>query len=358
MLDDSPRSRELDRTRKVAIFLPNWVGDAAMATPALRALRERLPQAEIVGIARPVIADLLRGSPLIDRWQITAPRSADKNLRGWRLVRRLRSERFDLAILLPNSWRSASLAWWMGAKRRIGFARDGRGILLTNQLKPRDRKVPHPALGEYVRLVETLVGPVADRSLELPLLNDDVIRLERFWSRAVGRARPDYVAINTGGAFGPAKNWPRASFAALARTLAEDDGRIVLFVCGPSEREEVQQIVRAVNHPRIVSLANETLSIGLTKAAVAASRLLVTTDSGPRHFAAAFRVPVVTLFGPTHQAWSETNYELASALQIAVDCGPCQQRQCPLGHHRCMRDLSVEHVIAATREQLARPMVA
>ncbi len=105
---------------------------------------------------------------------------------------------------------------------------------------------------------------------------------------------------------------------------------------------------------RVVSLADFPTSIGLTKAAVRSAELLVTTDSGPRHFARPFAVPVVTLFGPTHQAWSETDDPHAVHLQIKVDCGPCQLRKCPLIHHRCMRDLSIERAYDAVISQLVR----
>jgi heptosyltransferase-2 len=81
---------------------------------------------------------------------------------------------------------------------------------------------------------------------------------------------------------------------------------------------------------------------------------MVTTDSGPRHFAAAFDVPVVTLFGPTHIAWSETHFARAEHVQLAVDCGPCQQRECPLGHHKCMRELSVDQVFATASRLWSR----
>jgi heptosyltransferase II len=163
------------------------------------------------------------------------------------------------------------------------------------------------------------------------------------------------VAFNSGGAFGPAKNWPAESFAELARRIVDELGRTVLILCGPAERDEARDIAAAADRSAVLTLADEPLSIGLTKAAVEAAELLVTTDSGPRHFAAAFDVPVVTLFGPTHIAWSETLFAKATHLQIAVDCGPCQQRICPEGHHRCMRELSVEQVFAAVRQQLSSP---
>jgi heptosyltransferase-2 len=161
------------------------------------------------------------------------------------------------------------------------------------------------------------------------------------------RADRRYVCLNPGGAFGAAKHWPSESFAKLARRLAVELGRHVLVLCGPAEREMARTIANAANHPSVISLADVPPSIGLSKAAVKHCELLVTTDSGPRHFAPPFGVPVVTLFGPTHIAWSETFYAKATHLQVPVDCGPCQQRICPLKHHRCMTELSVDRVFAA-----------
>jgi heptosyltransferase II len=169
---------------------------------------------------------------------------------------------------------------------------------------------------------------------------------------AAARQQRDYVCRNPGGAFGAAKHWPTASFAALARTIADKRDKSVLVLCGPAERDESREIVRQADHPLVDSLAEIPLSIGLTKAAVRHTRLLITTDSGPRHFAPPFGVPVVTLFGPTHIAWSETFYDKAVHLQLEVDCGPCQRRVCPLGHHRCMRDLGVSQVFEAADKLL------
>jgi heptosyltransferase-2 len=120
-----------------------------------------------------------------------------------------------------------------------------------------------------------------------------------------------------------------------------------LVLCGPAERDQARAIARDAESPLVQSLAEATPSIGLTKAAIARASLLVTTDSGPRHFAPAFGVPVVSLFGPTHIGWSDTRYRKEVPLQVPVDCGPCQQRTCPLGHHKCMTELTPEMVWGA-----------
>jgi heptosyltransferase-2 len=161
------------------------------------------------------------------------------------------------------------------------------------------------------------------------------------------------VGLNPGAAFGAAKHWPADSFAQLARQLAQRLGCGVLTLCGPGERDMARRIAEDSRSPHVFSLADTALSLGLTKAVVRRLDLLVTTDSGPRHFAAAFGRPVVSLFGPTHIEWTETYFEKAVHLQKKVPCGPCQQRTCPLDH-RCMRDLSPAEVFAAADHVLAR----
>jgi heptosyltransferase-2 len=340
---------------KIALFLPNWIGDAVMATPALRAVRAKFKEAEIVGVLRPPIGDTLAGLDFFDRILEHQPHGTTREARGWRFVRRLKSEKFDLAVLFQNSLRSACVAWVAGIKDRVGFARDGRSIFLTDALTPKPRAVPNPVLDEYLRLAKQVGCDVADRTTQAAVLPGDDRELARFW-----KAYPsDWSArgvfcLNPGGAFGSAKHWPTESFADLARSIVDHLGRTVLVLCGPAEREEARRIVHLASRERIVSFANFRTSVGLTKAAIRSAEMLITTDSGPRHFAQPFGIPVVTIFGPTHQQWSDTQDAHAVHLQIRVDCGPCQRRTCPLKHHRCMEELSSEWAFDAVIAQLLR----
>ena len=141
----------------------------------------------------------------------------------------------------------------------------------------------------------------------------------------------------------------------VGRRVAEELGKSVLVVCGPAEREIAREIVRGANHPFVVSLAEEEPSLGLTKGAISRSRLLLTTDSGPRQFAPPFGVPAVVLYGPTHQGWSRIASDLETPVQLQMECGPCQKRSCPLGHHRCMRELSPESVYSTVKSAITIP---
>jgi heptosyltransferase II len=342
---------------KIVVFCPNLIGDTVMATPALRALRRGFPDAVIAGVIKPRVAPVLDGTAFFDALYLHDPRSSEKEHRTATILGRLHRGQFDVAILMPNSIRSAWMALMAGIPRRIGYDRYGRGIMLTDRLQAeRDasgHRIPTPIVESYLKLVRRLGCPVESVRLELATTMDDEVAADSAW--AALRLRPDerVVALNTGGAFGPAKSWPVEHFAALARRLAGEAGVSVLVLCGPDERSAAQEIALAAGHPRVVSLADQPVSIGLTKACVRRSALLITTDSGPRHFAAAFKTPVITLFGPTHVAWTRTYHPHAWHLYQPVPCGPCQRPVCPEGHHRCMRDLSPEDVFRTALRALA-----
>ena len=344
---------------KIAVFLPNWVGDVVMATPALRALH---PEARIVGVLKPTLVDLLYGNENVDELLPCDHRAKDAAQRPWPVVKRLQRERFDIGVLLTNSLRSALLAFAGRVRRRVGYARDGRSLLLHERLTPergaRGWK-PSPVIDYYLRLAYHLGAPRTSYQMDLAVSPADEAAADAVWRDCGFSPLDRVVALNPGAAFGSSKRWPSDSFAGLAQRLAAH-GLKVLVVCGPGEQGFARYIADTAARPRAVkSLADATLSLGLTKAVVKRSALLVSTDSGPRHFAPAFGRPVVALFGATHQAWTETYFPGEIRLQREVPCGPCQQRVCPLGHHRCMTELSVDEVFAACLKALgaarARP---
>lgn len=342
---------------RIALFLPNWVGDVVMATPAVRAVRAAFPAAELLAVCKPYVADVVAGSPWF-REVIAFDKKGPRSQRLWTVGRQLRRTGTDAAVLFPNSFRTALVARLGGCRRVVGFARYARGPLLTDRLRPgtdaRGRFVPTPAIDDYNRLAVALGTADPGHRMELYTTPADEAAADAVWDRHGLGTFPRVVGLNPGAAFGAAKHWPAESFAALARMLAERHGAGVLVLCGPGERDMARRIAADAGHPAVVSLAANPLSLGLTKAVVRRLALLVTTDSGPRHFAAAFGRPVVTLFGPTHIGWTETYFEKAVHVQKPLPCGPCQQRVCPLSHHRCMRQLTPAEVFAAADRLLTR----
>jgi heptosyltransferase-2 len=341
---------------KLAVFLPNWVGDAVMATPALRALREHFAGAHVIGVLKPYVAGVLEGAPWLDS-QVLFDGRGPWDGRWPAVAARLRGHRPDVAVLFPNSFRTALVAWLGGCRRRVGYARYARGPLLTGRLEdirdPGGRRTPSPAIDAFNRLVERVGCPRASHRMELFTTLADEAAADMVWQEARFAGCPEVICLNPGAAFGSAKYWPVEHFAALARELVDRRGSGVLVLCGPGERDLARRIVALAGRPGIHSLADRSLSLGLTKACVRRADLLVTTDSGPRHFAAAFDRPVVTLFGPTHIAWTETYHARAVHLQKKVPCGPCQLRVCPLDH-RCMTTLTPAEVFTAAVDSLTR----
>ncbi len=335
----------------IAVFCPNLVGDAAMATPTFRALRNGFPTADLLAIIRPALLPVLEGTPWFDRVIAYNPRSRTAAERTIAVARRLRRERCDVAVLMPQSFRVAGLAWLAGIPRRIGYERHGRGFLLTDRLQePRDQagqRLPTPIVGAYLELARRLGAPAGSARLELATTAADERAADQAYRSLGLPLEGPVVCLNTGGAYGPAKSWPDEHFAELARRLVDERGASVLVLCGPAEREAARKIVVLAGRSRVVSLADQPVGLGLTKACVKRSALLVTTDSGPRHFAAAFDTPVLTLFGPTHIAWTRTQHPRAWHMFHSVPCGPCQRPTCPEGHHRCLRDLAPDRVFQA-----------
>src|SRR5262245_52480306 len=342
--------------RTIALFLPNWVGDVVMATPAIRAVRNHFPSARLLAVCRPYVAATVEGSPWFDD-VILFDKQGPRARREVAVIRRLRREHVDAAVLFPNSIRSAAVAALGRCRKRVGIDLSGRAFLLTHVLKPvrcaSGQRIPSPAIDDYNRLVRTLGVPDPAHRMELFTTADDGIAADRVWADLGLHGFPEVIGLNSSGAFGAAKLWPSEYFADLARSLVDRRGCGILVVCGPNERATARDIVRLADRPGVVSLADRAVSLGLTKACVRRLDLFVTTDSGPRHFAAAFDRPVVSLFGPTFIEWTETYFPKGINLQKKVPCGPCQLRVCPLDH-RCMRELSVAEVLAASEDLLTR----
>ena len=340
----------MNHPTSIGIFLPNWLGDLVMATPALRALRRRFgAQSRLVGIVRPHLIELLAGTDWLDEQWAFDPRAKARELRRRALVRRIRRRRFDLVVLLTNSLDTALLAWLGGVPKRVGYARYGRGPLLTGRLYPRrvdGRVVPRPMVESYLELAEAVGCPRDSLRLELAVTEPERQLGDEIWGRLGLRTDRRVVALNSSGAYGAAKLWPAERFAELARRVVDELDHDVLVICGPNERETAREIVRRAGRPRVFSLAEGPLGLAASKSCIRRSRLMVSTDSGPRHVAAALGKPVITLLGPTLRTWIENPTVREVFVSSEQDCLGCAKRTCPLGHHRCMHDLSAGKVYA------------
>ena len=326
-----------------------------MATPALSALRRRFLSDEIALLARPTIAALFEAHPDISRCIIYERPGRHDGLGGLlALIRALRRERFDLAVLFQNAFEAALISTAAGIPKRIGYARDGRRFLLTASCPT--ARAPHHQRAAYLHLT-TLCGPELPHLPPLSGLPCLVVRPEERAeaARMAGWSETDIgIAIHPGAAYGPAKRWAPERFSAVADGLVQRFGARVVIVGSAAEREISDAVGKAMTTPAVV-LAGQT-TVRQMMGLLARCRLLVTNDSGPMHVAAALGTPVVAVFGPTDPMATSPAGAPCSIVQQPVDCAPCTHRVCPRlsDVHRCMTGVSVASVLAAAETALAR----
>ncbi len=332
----------------ILVIAPNWIGDALMAQPLLRRLRAQSPQAHIAVLAPSHVAPLLAYMPEVSevlsipfqhgRWQW--------RLR-WKVAHQLRSRRapFDRAYVLPNSWKSALLPWLARIPQRIGYLGEWRWGMLTEPWPNPARRAPRPPMAQFYA---TLAGGDARGdyfNAERPRLQvpaADVDSAYERWLATTPDASPR-IAFCPGAEYGPAKRYPASHFARLAELICMRWPRAqILCLGGPKDRSIAESIAQQ-STATILNLCGTTQ----LKEAVAVMRsvdAVVTNDSGLMHIAAALDIPLVALYGSTDPQHTPPYSPHARIMQLKLDCSPCFARECPLGHLRCLRDLSPEQV--------------
>jgi lipopolysaccharide heptosyltransferase II len=342
--------------RKILVRVNNWIGDVVMITPAMRALRKRFPHAEITLLAKTWVLDALQGSPYCDRLlEYSRPGSHGGLLGRLRLIRELKRERFDLAVLFQKAFEAALFARAAGIPRRIGFRTDRRGWLLTDPLDEPDQGhlVEH-----FLRIAGALGCDTSDRRLSFHLDQASRDTASRFL-RATGSDGPVLRVAFHPGASKPPRAWHAERFAAVAANLARRHGAKVLLLGGQGDRPTLDSMSRRVGPQAILPPEGQTIKE--MAAVLERCHLLVCNDSGPMHVAVALRIPVVAVFGPGHPSRTGpyTDDRNFRVLYEGYPCSPCRQKffeECipaPSGKPFCMEDISEETVERACGELLA-----
>lgn len=354
-MEASPVVRE--GVERLLVVMPSWLGDVVMATPTLRALRGLYPKARITALIKENLRAMLEGCPWVDRMvTVRRPRKGKADLRrrgSIALARRLARGKFDAAILLPNSFRSALIARLARIPQRIGYDRDGRSGLLTDRLLARRRRggyVPVPTRDYYLGIARYLGAADPEPQMQLFTRPADDRRAAELMVRMGRREHQTLVLMAPGANYGSAKMWYPQRYAALADRCVTELGAAVAIFGSPQEAPILEKVREAARQP-IADLTRMGADLRVLKSIIKQSDALVTNDTGPRHVAAAFGVPVVSIFGPTDPAWSEIGYDLERQVMVKVFCGPCQKKRCPLDH-RCMGRIGPEMVFEKVAELL------
>ena len=336
--------------KTVLIRCPNWVGDVVMATPIFDCLRSNYPESKLVAVIRDYVSGVIEDGPWFDQVIVTD----DKTVRGfYKLVLNIRGVRPDMAIVLPNSVRSVLSIRLAGTRKIYGYRRNGRSWLLSGgpmPIRSRNGIVPTPMVHYYTKIFSHLGLSLPDTLKPSLFLSDALERKGNELLLDYGIKPGDMViGLNPGAKFGSSKYWPRKYFAELAELFeAEWDCKILLFV-GPGEDQIGKSIVE-MSRASIINTADK-INLALLKPLIRRCQLLITNDTGPRHYAVAFDVPVVVIMGPTDPRYTAANLEKTVVLREELDCSPCQKKTCPYDHE-CMQRISPQAVLEASRKIL------
>jgi len=339
-----------DVNDNILVWLPSPMGDAILCTPALRAIRKRFDSSKITFFGSSVVRQVLTPSSFADSW-------LEPDRGGvFAAARMLRGCNFTRAVLFKNSFGSALACFLARIPARVGYAREGRGILLTERLRPprlpsRDFK-PISMVDYYLAIASRLGAEAQDRRIELSVEPKDTGTVKAKLPQAFSRRGP-LVVLVPGAAAGPSKRWPADRFAKVADWLvANYKVTVVLSVApNPQEKQIAEQIVNASSN-QLVNLGDTPISLGELKALYLIADLVICNDTGPRHIAIGLQRKVITLVGPNDPVWTDPGYKDEVFIKGQVPCAPCDKPICKKPSHLCMEAITVEMVCEAAARLL------
>ncbi len=372
--------------KKILIRGVNWIGDAVLTIPAIRAVRHAFPDTHISLLVNPRVAEIFKENPDIN--EIILYEEKYRGIAGkFKLAKILRARGFDTAILLQNAFDAALMSWLSGIPERIGYRRDWRRFLLTKAVPVKEDILRQHQVYYYLNLLKESLDIETDSDEPLLYLNEHEIHQAQALLTQSFNLNPDspIIGINPGATYGSAKRWFPERFAELIRRIINElNGRVVLFG-SKSEVEIAKEITRTVNNqitnppsplptgqarpftPRRTSSKGEILNLaGKTNLRELAALLsecdaFITNDSGPMHIASALLVPVVAIFGSTDRTITGPFGEGHRTISKDISCSPCLERECPVdktrsreGHLKCMTEITTEDVFSALQDILPK----
>ncbi len=340
----------LGSIEKVLVRGVNWIGDTILTLPAIQGIKKLMPRARVSVLAKQHLCALYRNDPGADE-VIPLPSGNGVALlkEESELIRRLKSERYDLTMIFPRSPRAALMPYRGGIRYRLGYACNGRGILLTHAL-PETAQLLRCHQADYYYHLAQYLGDCGAR--ELPRLHiggDDAAWAESYCDEAGFTRNHALIAINPGSTYGPAKCWPPGRYIELARRLISSPRNRLLLVGGADNARLIEYMFLSLNRRAACAVGKDLMRLA---ALLKRCGLLITNDTGPMHMAAAAGTPVIALFGSTDPVTTSPLGPDSRVIRRQTDCSPCLRRRCPRDHH-CMEALSVDEVEAVVLEQMS-----
>jgi lipopolysaccharide heptosyltransferase II len=330
------------KSMKILIRVPNWIGDAVLARPAIASIAASFPEAELWLSAAEWVKDLFSSDGRVAGIIPPPPSKGVKTVRE--AARKLKSGTFDIGILLTNSFGSALLLSLAGIPERWGYASDGRALLLTRAVRIPNRDSARHQVHFYLDLIAGIGLKPGPPGLRLSATDEEKEKARKLLAEGGAIPRQPFLMLSPGAGYGPAKRWPASRFTALASLFQERKNALVVITGSASESSIAAEISWSLNKKPLVLTGKTTLPE--LKGLISLARLFISNDSGPMHLANALGVPVVGIFGPTDPAVTGPFEQPAAVVKKDVPCWPCFYRKCPYDH-RCMIRIDPEEVYRA-----------
>lgn len=330
---------------RILVHEVNWLGDLVMTLSVLATLRRAFPTARLSVLIDDRLAAFFDGGGVVD--EVIPLHRSDKGfapLQALRVAEQLRAHRFDLAVVLPNSFVSALRVALAGIPIRAGFARDYRGWMLTHRATPDAQLMKRHQVHYWLEMLKGTLGVDADPTQIAPEVAPRHLTRMREWLAARRNGRSKLVAVAPAAAYGPAKEWPQEHYVQLISSLADRDAQAVL-VGGPGDAARCDAIAAAASRGAIIA-AGRT-DIGELMALLSLCDAFVGNDSGAAHLASALGIPTVAIFGSTNPARTGPLGPRTAIIYKAIECSPCLARTCRFGHYRCLRDITPPQALTA-----------
>lgn len=321
-----------------------------MASPILADVRARYPDTKITVMVLQSVAPLFLGNPYVDEiFSFSRPHRFNRRIEKRGLIDRIRQGKYDLGILLSNSFSSAWAFWRGQVKERLGFASDFRSFLLNYKPSfPKNRASQHLVL-TYKQLLSPLGIPPSETPLQLFITKEEKIAAQQLLGQHHIPSGKKIIGINPGAAYGSAKCWLPERFRAVTEKLLKDPDVYILYF-GDQKSSELVHSICTPHLNRVINLAGKT-TLRELMALIQQCHLLLTNDSGPMHLAAALKTPLLALFGSTNDTTTGP-YQFGKVIHKHVSCSPCYKRVCPIDF-RCMKQIEVDEVYNIIREELS-----
>ena len=338
----------------MVVRVPNWIGDAVMCLPALRALRRILPNAKITVVSRPGSADIFRDADCADEilvYERSGLSSAWKQSQEWR------RRRFDLAVLFQNAFEAAAIAFMARVPARIGYDAESRGFLLTHPIPSPAWKNERHEVFYYLNIISelerALTGSTAPELIgpefALHVSDDRRRQAQDLLRRHATHGGGPLILLCPGSVNSRAKRWPAERYAALSDQFIEE-GATVALIGSPGERDVSEEVCAHARHQPI-TLTGET-SVAEVTGLIAIADLLVTNDTGPAHIGPAVGTPTLVIFGPTNPVTTRPFGPAGVVVRHPPDCAPCMLRDCPIDH-RCMTAITSGEIFERAKELMS-----